>query len=159
MSLSSTVPATFSLKTDSAVSRLMVSPSAPWAGTALYRPSKMLSLETGLWKEPYMGPEYVLFQRALLQLNFGKFKSWTGGQGHATNITWEDITVVNVSTAIFITQKYGFSYPCARAKILTGSQLLRPSINRSVCVNRPYSTCLSRIKASDLRIPTTPAQR
>ncbi|KAF9017680.1 pectin lyase-like protein [Hymenopellis radicata] len=35
-----------------------------------------------------------------------RFKSWTGGQGHATNITWEDITVVNVSTAIFITQKY-----------------------------------------------------
>ncbi|KAF8918384.1 pectin lyase fold/virulence factor [Mucidula mucida] len=35
-----------------------------------------------------------------------RFKSWTGGQGHATNITWEDITVVNVSTAIFITQNY-----------------------------------------------------
>ncbi|KAL0952793.1 hypothetical protein HGRIS_007018 [Hohenbuehelia grisea] len=35
-----------------------------------------------------------------------RFKSWTGGQGFADNVTWQDITVVNVSTAIFITQNY-----------------------------------------------------
>ncbi|PFH47436.1 glycoside hydrolase family 28 protein [Amanita thiersii Skay4041] len=35
-----------------------------------------------------------------------RFKSWTGGQGLANNVTWEDITLVNVSTGIFITQNY-----------------------------------------------------
>ncbi|CAA7262631.1 unnamed protein product [Cyclocybe aegerita] len=35
-----------------------------------------------------------------------RFKSWTGGRGWADNITWEDITLVNVSTGIFITQNY-----------------------------------------------------
>lgn len=35
-----------------------------------------------------------------------RFKSWTGGNGWAENITWQDIAVKNVSTAIYITQKY-----------------------------------------------------
>ncbi|KAJ3523956.1 hypothetical protein NMY22_g11209 [Coprinellus aureogranulatus] len=35
-----------------------------------------------------------------------RFKSWTGGRGKAENVTWEDITLVNVSTGIFITQNY-----------------------------------------------------
>ncbi|KAJ6526620.1 pectin lyase fold/virulence factor [Mycena vulgaris] len=35
-----------------------------------------------------------------------RFKSWTGGAGFADNVTWEDITLVNVSTAIFVTQNY-----------------------------------------------------
>ncbi|KAJ6542736.1 pectin lyase fold/virulence factor [Mycena capillaripes] len=35
-----------------------------------------------------------------------RFKSWTGGNGFADNVTWEDITLVNVSTAIFLTQNY-----------------------------------------------------
>ncbi|KDR74055.1 hypothetical protein GALMADRAFT_212234 [Galerina marginata CBS 339.88] len=35
-----------------------------------------------------------------------RFKSWTGGQGWADNVTWQDITLVNVSTGIFITQKF-----------------------------------------------------
>ncbi|KAJ2915343.1 hypothetical protein MD484_g5079, partial [Candolleomyces efflorescens] len=35
-----------------------------------------------------------------------RFKSWTGGRGLAQNITWEDITLVNVSTGIFVTQNY-----------------------------------------------------
>ncbi|KAG7087713.1 hypothetical protein E1B28_013660 [Marasmius oreades] len=35
-----------------------------------------------------------------------RFKSWTGGRGWADNVTWEDITLVNVSTGIFITQNY-----------------------------------------------------
>lgn len=34
-----------------------------------------------------------------------QFKSWTGGQGLAENVTYRDITVLNVSTPIFITQK------------------------------------------------------
>ncbi|KAG6819919.1 hypothetical protein H0H93_007390 [Arthromyces matolae] len=37
---------------------------------------------------------------------FGQFKSWTGGSGFADNVTWEDITLVGVSTGIFITQNY-----------------------------------------------------
>ncbi|KAJ7938206.1 pectin lyase fold/virulence factor, partial [Mycena leptocephala] len=36
-----------------------------------------------------------------------RFKSWTGGAGFADNVTWEDITLVNVSTAIFLTQNLG----------------------------------------------------
>ncbi|EAU87521.2 hypothetical protein CC1G_11193 [Coprinopsis cinerea okayama7 len=35
-----------------------------------------------------------------------RFKSWTGGRGYGENIAWEDITLVNVSTGIFITQNY-----------------------------------------------------
>ncbi|TFK37604.1 pectin lyase fold/virulence factor [Crucibulum laeve] len=35
-----------------------------------------------------------------------RFKSWTGGQGWADNVTWQDIHLVNVSTGIFITQNY-----------------------------------------------------
>ncbi|KAG6805545.1 hypothetical protein H0H92_014987, partial [Tricholoma furcatifolium] len=35
-----------------------------------------------------------------------RFKSWTGGNGFADNVTWEDITLVNVSMGIFITQNY-----------------------------------------------------
>ncbi|KAL0064865.1 hypothetical protein AAF712_008118 [Marasmius tenuissimus] len=35
-----------------------------------------------------------------------RFKSWTGGRGWADNITWEDITITNVSTGVFITQNY-----------------------------------------------------
>ncbi|KAJ7581561.1 pectin lyase fold/virulence factor [Mycena floridula] len=35
-----------------------------------------------------------------------RFKSWTGGAGWADNVTYEDITLVDVSTAIFITQNY-----------------------------------------------------
>ncbi|KAJ7717574.1 pectin lyase fold/virulence factor [Mycena metata] len=40
-----------------------------------------------------------------------RFKSWTGGAGFADNVTWEDITLVNVSTAIFVTQKYSLGPP------------------------------------------------
>ncbi|KAG8903194.1 hypothetical protein FRC01_009292 [Tulasnella sp. 417] len=35
-----------------------------------------------------------------------RFKSWTGGQGWAKNVTWRNIQALNVSTAIFITQNY-----------------------------------------------------
>ncbi|CAK5271405.1 unnamed protein product [Mycena citricolor] len=35
-----------------------------------------------------------------------RFKSWTGGNGFANNVTWEDIHLINVSTAIYITQNY-----------------------------------------------------
>ncbi|KAJ7088557.1 pectin lyase fold/virulence factor [Mycena crocata] len=41
----------------------------------------------------------------------GVFKSWTGGAGFADNVTWEDITIVNVSTAIFVTQKSDLGAP------------------------------------------------
>ncbi|KAJ7859017.1 pectin lyase fold/virulence factor [Mycena olivaceomarginata] len=36
-----------------------------------------------------------------------RFKSWTSGAGFADNVTWEDITLVNVSTPIFLTQNLG----------------------------------------------------
>lgn len=32
-------------------------------------------------------------------------RSWTGGAGWAENVTWQDITLVDVSTGVFITQK------------------------------------------------------
>ncbi|CAG8651226.1 7968_t:CDS:2 [Acaulospora colombiana] len=35
-----------------------------------------------------------------------RFKSWTGGNGLAENITWRNIHVNNVSTPIFVTQNY-----------------------------------------------------
>ncbi|KAK0463055.1 pectin lyase fold/virulence factor [Desarmillaria tabescens] len=35
-----------------------------------------------------------------------RFKSWTGGRGYATNVTWEDIALQGVSTGILITQNY-----------------------------------------------------
>ncbi|KAJ7794678.1 pectin lyase fold/virulence factor [Mycena olivaceomarginata] len=39
-------------------------------------------------------------------LTLFQFKSWTSGAGFADNVTWEDITLVNVSTPIFLTQNY-----------------------------------------------------
>lgn len=39
-------------------------------------------------------------------LTLFQFKSWTSGAGFADNVTWEDITLVNVSTPIFLTQKF-----------------------------------------------------
>ncbi|KAJ7229494.1 pectin lyase fold/virulence factor [Mycena rebaudengoi] len=39
-------------------------------------------------------------------LTLFQFKSWTGGAGFADTVTWEDITLVNVSTPIFLTQNY-----------------------------------------------------
>ncbi|KAG8818553.1 hypothetical protein FRC18_012428 [Serendipita sp. 400] len=35
-----------------------------------------------------------------------RFKSWTGGNGLAANITWRNLVLRNVSTPIFITQNY-----------------------------------------------------
>ncbi|KIY61614.1 glycoside hydrolase family 28 protein [Cylindrobasidium torrendii FP15055 ss-10] len=52
--------------------------------------------------------ENVLFKNWTMQgaVYGARFKSWTGGNGHATNITWEDIQVDGVSTPIFVTQNY-----------------------------------------------------
>jgi polygalacturonase len=35
-----------------------------------------------------------------------RFKSWTGGNGYAKNVSWSNIKLVNVSTAVYITQKW-----------------------------------------------------
>jgi hypothetical protein len=35
-----------------------------------------------------------------------RFKSWTGGQGIAKNLTWKNIRVYNVTFPIFVTQSY-----------------------------------------------------
>ncbi|KAF9783458.1 pectin lyase fold/virulence factor [Thelephora terrestris] len=35
-----------------------------------------------------------------------RFKSWTGGKGTAKNVTWRDITLINVQLPIYITQHY-----------------------------------------------------
>lgn len=51
-----------------------------------------------------------------------QFKSWTGGNGLAENVTYQDITVKNVSTPIFVTQKsVGF---LSEKRNLTPGQLL-----------------------------------
>lgn len=35
-----------------------------------------------------------------------RFKSWTGGKGLASNITWENFKLQNVSYPIYVTQTY-----------------------------------------------------
>ncbi|KAG8732497.1 hypothetical protein FRC10_000888 [Ceratobasidium sp. 414] len=35
-----------------------------------------------------------------------RFKSWTGGNGFAENVTWSNIRTINVSTSAFVTQNY-----------------------------------------------------
>ncbi|KAG9033790.1 hypothetical protein FS837_002384 [Tulasnella sp. UAMH 9824] len=50
----------------------------------------------------------VLFENWTMEgaVYAARFKSWTGGQGWAKNVTWRNIKALNVSTAIFITQNY-----------------------------------------------------
>ncbi|TFK29078.1 pectin lyase-like protein [Coprinopsis marcescibilis] len=52
--------------------------------------------------------ENVLFKKWTMDgaVYGARFKSWTGGRGYGMNIAWEDITLVNVSTGVFITQNY-----------------------------------------------------
>jgi polygalacturonase len=40
-----------------------------------------------------------------------RFKSWTGGNGLARNITWKNIAFYNVPFPIYVTQKYVTLYP------------------------------------------------
>jgi len=40
------------------------------------------------------------------ELYGARFKSWTGGNGIAQNITWKDIYVQNVPFPIYVTQNY-----------------------------------------------------
>ncbi|KAG8983397.1 hypothetical protein FRB90_006062, partial [Tulasnella sp. 427] len=50
----------------------------------------------------------VLFENWTMEgaVYAARFKSWTGGQGWAKNVTWRNIKALNVSTAVFITQNY-----------------------------------------------------
>ncbi|KAL4251280.1 glycosyl hydrolase 28 family protein [Abortiporus biennis] len=50
----------------------------------------------------------VLIENVTMQntLYAARFKSWTGGNGLARNITWKDITFTNVPFPIYITQNY-----------------------------------------------------
>lgn len=36
-----------------------------------------------------------------------RFKSWIGGQGLVSNVTWENFHLHNVSFPIYVTQNYG----------------------------------------------------
>ncbi|KAG6806334.1 hypothetical protein H0H92_011716, partial [Tricholoma furcatifolium] len=49
----------------------------------------------------YQTVQNVLFKNWTMDgaVYSSRFKSWTGGNGFADNVTWEDITLVNVSMA------------------------------------------------------------
>ncbi|KAI0800509.1 pectin lyase fold/virulence factor [Fomes fomentarius] len=50
----------------------------------------------------------VLFENVVMNntLYGARFKSWTGGNGLARNVTWKNIAFFNVSFPIFVTQNY-----------------------------------------------------
>ncbi|KAF8752871.1 glycosyl hydrolase 28 family [Rhizoctonia solani] len=50
----------------------------------------------------------VLFDKWTMEgaVYAARFKSWTGGNGFAENVTWSNIRAINVSTAAFVTQNY-----------------------------------------------------
>jgi len=50
----------------------------------------------------------VLIENVVMKntLYAARFKSWTGGNGLARNITWKDITFINVPFPIYVTQNY-----------------------------------------------------
>ncbi|KAG6916825.1 hypothetical protein DXG01_005210 [Tephrocybe rancida] len=74
---------------------------------SLGRNGAVQTVENVLFKNWTMdGAVYGARTRVLIVPVDGQFKSWTGGMGFANNVTWEDITLVGVSTGIFITQKY-----------------------------------------------------
>jgi hypothetical protein len=52
--------------------------------------------------------ENVLFENTIMNhtLYAARFKSWTGGNGAAINITWKDITFIDVMFPIDVTQNY-----------------------------------------------------
>jgi polygalacturonase len=52
--------------------------------------------------------ENVLFESTIMNrtLYAARFKSWTGGNGAAINITWKDITFIDVMFPIYVTQNY-----------------------------------------------------
>ncbi|KAG0697728.1 glycoside hydrolase family 28 protein [Suillus ampliporus] len=52
--------------------------------------------------------ENVLFENTIMNhtLYAARFKSWTGGNGAAINITWKNITFIDVVFPIYVTQNY-----------------------------------------------------
>jgi hypothetical protein len=79
---------------------------------------RMLPSITGPWMEPCMGLGFVVHQQSYFNSEQHlQFKSWTGGNGYAKNVTWSDIKLVNVSTAIYITQKCGLLYLIAQTSL------------------------------------------
>lgn len=77
-----------------------------------------------------------------------RFKSWTGGQGFADNVTWEDITLVGVSTGIFVTQNYYDQDKGARPQNTNHtstkvSNFLFKNFTGSLAANWTDGTCIS----------------
>ncbi|KAG8808731.1 hypothetical protein FRC17_003805 [Serendipita sp. 399] len=79
-----------------------------------------------------------------------RFKSWTGGNGLAANITWKNMVLLNVSTPIFITQNYydqgkgprpnntaGTSTHIANFHFENFSGYLNPSWTDGTCISDP----------------------
>ncbi|KAJ3378281.1 hypothetical protein HDU84_007699 [Entophlyctis sp. JEL0112] len=52
--------------------------------------------------------ENVLVENVVMEgaVYGARFKSWTGGNGYARNVTFRNFTLIDVSTAIFVTQNY-----------------------------------------------------
>ncbi|ELU45335.1 glycoside hydrolase family 28 protein [Rhizoctonia solani AG-1 IA] len=67
----------------------------------------------------------VLFENVVMKnhLYGARFKSWTGGNGVARNITWRNIVLENVPFPIFVTQNYWDQNvsPCLGPKPSTGA--------------------------------------
>ncbi|PPQ63463.1 hypothetical protein CVT24_004995 [Panaeolus cyanescens] len=77
-----------------------------------------------------------------------RFKSWTGGRGWADNITWEDITLIDVSTGIFITQNYydqdkGPRPPNNEKTSTRISNIFYKNIKGTLTTNWTDGTCIS----------------
>lgn len=73
--------------------------------------------------------ENVLFESTIMNrtLYAARFKSWTGGNGAAKNITWKNITIIDVMFPIYVTQKFVFCLPvffynCATPLKATGTK-------------------------------------
>lgn len=63
-----------------------------------------------------------------------RFKSWVGGQGIATNVTWSNIRVYNVTFPIFVTQTYT-NQGSAQTQLENGAVVGRPNNSSVVMKN------------------------
>ncbi|TDL30185.1 putative endopolygalacturonase, partial [Rickenella mellea] len=79
-----------------------------------------------------------------------RFKSWTGGNGFAENVTWSNIRTINVSTPAFVTQNYydqdkgprppntsGTSTHITNLKFINFEGYINPNPTDGTCISNP----------------------
>ena len=71
-------------------------------------PSELLSIGSLGKGGAVADVQNVLFENVVMvdELYGARFKSWTGGNGLARNITWRNIVLYNVPFPIYVTQNY-----------------------------------------------------